>query len=68
VRGARYFFTSKGLQKRPENIALHRARFMIRNQVKETGLKNLGPENTGIFACLEEDDPFLWEKVGGGSL
>lgn len=28
---------------------------------------NLRLGNTGIFARLEEDSPFLLEKVGGGS-
>lgn len=39
----------------------------MRNQVKATELKDLRLGNTAIFACLEENNPFLLEKVGGGS-
>jgi hypothetical protein len=67
VRGAHGSFASRARQKRPGKISLDRVRFMIRNQVKETGLMNLRLGNTGIFARLEEDNPFLLEKVGGGS-
>jgi hypothetical protein len=31
------------------------------------GLKIVRLKKRGIFACMEEDDPFLLEKVGGGS-
>jgi hypothetical protein len=66
-KGGTLLLHLKSPTEKARKIALDRVRFMIRNQVKATGLKNLRLGNTAIFASLEEDNPFLLEKVGGGS-